>query len=126
VPPKYVGPYDALTAVVGESRNEKSDMPGSWLPFTSRTTTQFARDMFGKDALNIGWTNMSECPPQSLRKFNKIIACGKTAAKWVNYHVDHDNVLEVSHPSWLYRWKAGRERLQETKNRIHDFMLKGE
>ena len=125
IPPYYAGPWYANVVVVGQDRKGKKDtIPGAWLPFTSRMTTQFARDAFGRYALEVGWTNAGDIPPQTLRG-KAIIACGQKAQKWVQYHIGGgEDVLNIPHPSYLLRWKKGKEQQRTVYETIKKFLYK--
>jgi uracil-DNA glycosylase len=103
LPPHYCGPPHANIVVVGDMRGENR-IPGSWLPFTSRMTTEFGR-LFDSKAFQVGWTNAHNCPPVALDEAKTIIACGKKAQLWVEHYVKGGKrIISVPHPSYLFRF----------------------
>jgi hypothetical protein len=122
LPPTYAGPPHAATVVVGEVRNEKSALPGSWLPFTSPMTTQFAR-MLGADAFRLGWTNAAEINPVALRKEGRtFITCGEKATTFARFYVNAKSVLDVPHPSYLFRWGRAKALIPEVSAQVARFI----
>ena len=107
-PPDYVGPLDPAVLIVGERRNTHSSFPGAYAPFTSPTTTKFARH-FGNSALSMGWTNADVVTDDMLRAPRVIVACGKQAAGRIR-GVRGDYIF-VPHPSWSFRWGFGQTDL---------------
>ena len=105
-PPWYAGPADAKVVFVGEHMGNKRTVRGAWLPLSSRLTTMLGRDL-EDDAFKCGWTNAADCPPQALRNRELIVACGDTAAKWVEFHVQPRRWIRIDHPAYIYRWKDG-------------------
>lgn len=107
-PPKYAGYPNAKVVFVGERRNDKSKMipPGSWLPFTSRLTSELGRRL-GPKAMQCGWTNVGDVPLEFLaNKF--VVACGEVAAEWL----ENSGIarLVIPHPAWLYRYNTAAAR----------------
>lgn len=102
VPPAYAGPIDAKVVFVGEKLNDKAcrSMPGSWLPFSSRLTTELGRRL-GDKAFKCGWTNVGDVTQEFLAD-RYVVACGEQAAKWL----DASGIARVviPHPAWLYRY----------------------
>lgn len=119
-PPGYCGPPDARVVFVGdEPGGGGHSVPGSWLPFCSRFTMRYG-ELLGNEAFKCGWTNRSACPPQTLRmsRIKLVIACGARAQRWVKFYAVHSNVLPVPHPSWLYRWGRGQDKIVEVEQLI--------
>jgi hypothetical protein len=81
----YAGPWNAKFVVVGQKLAE-----GGTYPFAGAHDTLFAWEGFGAGALEMGWTNIQEIPPQLLREKSGIISCGKRAGKWLEYVVNGD------------------------------------
>lgn len=121
--------------VVGEARNMRADktMPGAWLPFTSRKTTEFVRRYFGAAALGMVWTNAEDVrhgrvPPAALTNAGAVIALGNAAAEAlgsVGARVD----LALAHPGFFMRWntpasKKAREEFENAVPRILGEALK--
>ena len=112
-PPNFAGPPDAKVAVVGERLSDKPTA-GGWLPFTSYFTTLFGRE-FGDDAFKVLWTNASTCDPQLLRDKEVIIACGSIASDWCRREIkggSGQKIINVPHPSYLYRFNNEKARQQ--------------
>ena len=109
LPPTWAGPLSAEVVFVGQDRKGAAGI-GAWLPFSSRLTTTLAREYeaAGGNPFSAAWTNSSECPPQSLRGAEVVVACGDIAQRWVRHHVNHPNVVDLRHPSWLYRYVNGK------------------
>jgi hypothetical protein len=123
-PPAYAGPRRPRVAFVGEARSTTSpQLIGSWLPFTSRYTTEFAR-LLSKEAFSCGWTNCHEIAPQNLRDVPIIVSCGKIAESWVRNYVilksSSQVHLSVPHPSWVYRYNNAETLL--AKSTIEEVM----
>jgi len=99
IPPTYVGFPDADVIIVGEER--AGAMTASIL------TTTIGR-LLGDRALNIGWANAHDCPPDTLRYSRIIVACGKKAKLWVDNYVVREGgsqrVIAVPHPSHAFRY----------------------
>lgn len=103
-PPFYAGPVNARVVFVGEKRNVDARVipPGSWLPFSSRLTSELGRRM-GPNALKCGWTNVGDVSPEFLAN-RYVVACGEVAADWLRHT---GNVrLVIPHPAWLYRYNT--------------------
>lgn len=116
VAPIYAGPREPIVIFVGEIRSANPQMVGSWLPFTSRYTTELARNL-GQWAMQCGWTNAHEIAPQKLRGAEVIVSCGKIASDWVkNYVITSNKIMHliIPHPSWLYRYN-NENTLRERK-----------
>jgi hypothetical protein len=105
-PPAWAGPNLARTVYVGEARNGESTFPGSFLPFTSQMTIQFARMV--PRPFEAGWTNAADCPPQALRYAKTIVACGTHAQKWAKFHVGDKaiRIINVAHPAFVFRYNT--------------------
>jgi hypothetical protein len=112
-PPAYCGPMDARVVFLGERRNDGTGPqkgygpPGAWLPFTSRFTEKLGRSL-GDMAFSVGWTNVYDVrdlpeDQNPLRNAEMVIACGKTAQGYASTLLGKF-VLEIPHPSALYRW----------------------
>lgn len=108
-PPVYCGPACPRILFVGEQRTELLERryPGAWLPFTSRYTTEYGR-ILGDLALECGWSNAFDCPPEVASRAELVVACGAVAQKWA-VDLRHPRVVNVPHPSWLFRWGGARE-----------------
>jgi uracil-DNA glycosylase len=124
LPPKWCGPLDAEVVFVGNELSDKP-IPGGWLPFTSRLTTEFGR-LFGDKAIQYAWTNVRDCSPFYLRNRKGIIACGNIAHVWVrNYIENKENkehqIIYIPHPSYLLRFKnsKAKEDLKKTMDGLH-------
>ena len=106
--------------VVGEKKATQPTIPGSWLPFSSRLATEFARTFFGDDAIKVAWSNANECPLAYARApwVKAIIACGKIAQKWAVFTVQDKPVINVPNPAWLLRFKRGGEEAENVKRKI--------
>jgi hypothetical protein len=120
-PPAYAGPPDARVIVVADVRNDESSFPGSWLPLATPLTIQFGRAL-GAGALRLGWTNQAEVPPAVVRGAKGIVALGEKAQSWVKFQVGHPNVLELPHPSWLYRYGVARGQIGEVEAKLRSFV----
>lgn len=128
-PPLYAGPWPPPVLVLGDRRNERSTGPYTWLPFSTRTTTQFAR-CFGNDAFMCGWGNVEDFPwhrfahLMSLGRTALVVACGKTAAEtcaeWLKQAPTNIQLLCVPHPSALYRWGRYRSEIPVVEKRVQD------
>jgi hypothetical protein len=119
LPPTYAGPPLAPVVFVGEGPGGRK-FPGNGLPFTSLLTSRLGRDL-GEFANRCGWCNVSDVPAQALRNRQLIVACGKVAEKWVQYHVNPTRMLSIEHPAFAYRWGKAQSRLpayRETLERI--------
>ena len=116
-PPIWSGPPDASVVIVGERRNEESSSH-SWLPFTTRLTTELGRRLGDAAVTEFAWTNAHDCPPEALRDARTLVACGVVATKWAKYHVGHPNVLDIPHPAWLFRWGKAKGLVDPTIQRI--------
>lgn len=112
IPPIYCGPVDARVVFVGEKPSTYGSIPGGWLPFTSRLTTELGRSL-GDEALMCGWTNASGIDPTLLRSREIVVSCGNYARNWVNWNVLAPAQqftgraplnLHIPHPAWLYRF----------------------
>ena len=114
VPPKYAGDPEAKVAVVGESLSSET-VPGGWLPFTSNFTTKFGRE-FGDDAFNVLWTNAADCDARLLSNRKIVVTCGKIAGEWYmdtrKEVVEGQKVVNIPHPSYLYRYNNPKVRGQ--------------
>lgn len=114
-PPHYVGHPLARLVVVGQDRNEISQFPGAWAPFSTPLTTMLGRE-FEADAFKLGWTNAEAIKPQLLEG-RAIMACGEKAQQWVKYHVPNPElVVDAPHPAYAYRYSSGKG--QKAKDRI--------
>jgi hypothetical protein len=120
-PPAYAGPPDARVIVVADVRNDESSFPGSWLPLATPLTIQFGRAL-GAGALRLGWTNQAEVPPAVVRGAKGIVALGEKAHSWAKFQVGHPNVLELPHPSWLYRYGVARGQIGEVEAKLRSFV----
>lgn len=121
-PPQYAGRPDAKVIVVGEQRNEKSTLPGSWLPFTSPFTTAFARSL-GSVAFQAGWTNAAEINPAVLRKEGRsFITCGKISTIFVSRYVNSQRSIEIPHPAYLYRWGKAKALIPEVTAKVRQYI----
>jgi hypothetical protein len=58
--------------------------------------------------MQVAWSNVSAEPAPLVRSAQFIIACGSTAAHYLNTF-EHltAQVFLVPHPAWLYRWAQG-------------------
>lgn len=105
-PPVYCGPRCASVVVVGEARSGVH-LAGQWLPFSSRLTTMLGR-MLGDKALDVGWTNASDCPPSALRSARIIVACGVKARQWLDRTSaewgGRARVVSIPHPAHAFRF----------------------
>lgn len=114
VPPKYAGDPEAVVAVVGEALSSETIL-GGWLPFTSNFTTRFGRE-FGDDAFNVLWTNAADCDARLLSNRKIVITCGKIAGEWYmdtrKEVVEGQKVVNIPHPSYLYRYNNPKVRGQ--------------
>ena len=124
LPPAYAGLREATIVVVGDIRNERSRMEGSWLPFTSPYTMRLAKVVEGAAHL-IGWTNAGEIAPGIIyRPGRYYVACGARAATWVRSYVaaDEAHVCDIIHPASLYRWGSMRDRIVVEEGRLQAFV----
>lgn len=103
-PPAYAGPIDARVVFVGEKLNDKAcrSMPGSWLPFSSRLTTELGRRL-GDKAFKCGWTNVGDVTQEFLAD-RYVVACGESAVRWLS-GIGIVRMV-VPHPAWLYRYNT--------------------
>lgn len=116
--PVQVGPAPARVAFVGEKRSSfAGSNKGAWLPFTSRYTERYGR-LLGAMAFQCSWTNAWDCDPVTVRSAELLVACGERAQKWASRVVDHGNILNVPHPSWLYRWGKADGEIGAVEERI--------
>ena len=113
LPPVYCGPWPPKVLFIGDRRNEASIYPMSWLPFTSKWTTQYGR-ILGAKAFKCGWTNALDFPEDELLNIAQsgeleiVVACGEHAYQWSKHHLARIGREEIvhsyPHPSALYRW----------------------
>jgi hypothetical protein len=113
-PARWAGPKFSDVVVLGEARSKQvADDWLSWMPFGSRYTTRFARQL-GDDALRVSWTNVEAEP--ALESVRLVVACGKKALRYAEGAAGVTTQLHhVPHPSWLYRWAAAREKIEDTE-----------
>jgi hypothetical protein len=117
-PPAYCGPRNPRVVVVGEVRSTDPNPPeGSYLPWTSRYTTEMGRAL-GVQGLRVGWTNAYDEPTDVVRRAELVVAVGKVAHDWcyealVGWPV---KLLRVAHPAWLYRWGKAKPQVEETEH----------
>lgn len=126
-PPAYCGPLNPHVVFVGEKipKNAHVQMPGAWLPFSSRLTMNYGREL-GELAFKCGWTNTRDVPPPQLRHASIIVSCGETARLWVDNYVIHHSDLpgashfSLPHPAWLYRYnnKYTSERMMSARSTL--------
>ena len=114
LPPRWAGPPESKIVVIGETLSKKV-IPGGWLPFTSPLTTRLGRE-FGDDALKVSWTNMDSCSPSQLRAKETVITCGKVVNDWYAHNrekgVKPQKIINIPHPSYLFRFNNERVRQQ--------------
>lgn len=114
------GPLLAPILVVGNARNPSGGgIPGSWLPFTSRMTTEFGR-LFGDWAMRVMWGNQADCPIALARAphVKLIIACGDRAVRWATHVVAGPPVVALPHPSYLYRFKREGKEVENARHQV--------
>jgi hypothetical protein len=117
-PPAYCGPRDPRVVVVGEVRSTDPNPPeGSYLPWTSRYTTQMGRAL-GVLGLGVGWTNAHDEPTDVVRRAGLVVAAGNVAYDWCYEALVGRPVklLRVAHPAWLYRWGKAKPQVEETEH----------
>jgi hypothetical protein len=108
-PPQYVGPNNARVLFVGEKRNVWGHYPGGWLPFTSPTTMQYARNLGDANAMKFVWTNVGDIERKEVVGFDLVVACGNKAQDWVRA-CGPKTVIALPHPAWLYRYNNEKTR----------------
>jgi hypothetical protein len=117
-PPVYCGPHNPRVVVVGERRSADPNPPeGSYLPWTSRYTTEMGRAL-GRLGLRVGWTNAYDEPTDVVRRAGLVVAAGKVAYDWCYEALIGRPVklLRVAHPAWLYRWGKAKPQVEETEH----------
>jgi hypothetical protein len=107
-PKQWCGPINAPVVFVGERGSSNDSVPGGWLPFSSRYTTQYGR-ILGDAALQCGWTNAWDDRREIFNRAKLVIACGATAQRWAKEvrgraGAEKATVEEIPHPAALYRW----------------------
>lgn len=120
-PVHYVGPPEPRVLIVGESKNAWGQFPGAFAPFTSWYTTRFGR-LFGREALDFGWTNADVLTDEALASMNRplVIACGTVAQRRLAGLAGELDIVPAPHPSWFYRWGAARTSVPITESRLLD------
>jgi hypothetical protein len=132
-PPAYCGPEDAKIVFLGERRNDGTGPqkgygpPGAWLPFTSRYTEKLGRSL-GSLAMKVGWTNVYdvlESPAEAnpLVNAEMIVACGQVAHRYAGT-LPGKFILEIPHPSAMYRWGAMAEQVEDVERRVRASVLR--
>lgn len=116
-PPVYCGSQDSPVVVVGEARNEHATFEGAWLPLTSALTIPLGRAL-GDAAMRVGWTNAHDALPAPLRSAKLLVALGDRADTFCRFHVGHNNVLKLPHPSWLFRYGRNRGLIEPTMDKF--------
>lgn len=99
-PPYYAGPANPAAVFVGEAWLGYPGGPGTWLPFSDKWSTDFARAL-GRHAVKCGWTVCHKVPPQKLRGARVVMSCGDKARMWVSNYVatSRSGVAHVALPS---------------------------
>jgi hypothetical protein len=116
--PAYCGSRDPRVVVVGEVRSTDPNPPeGSYLPWTSRYTTQLGRAL-GVRGLRAGWTNAHDEPTDVVRRAGVVVAAGNVAYDWCYEALVGRPVklFRVAHPAWLYRWGKAKPQVEETEH----------
>lgn len=118
-PPFYAGPPYPDVLVLGEPpvNGSASSHQDSWVPFGSRLTTAFGRDLHVQ-GLSYGWSNIGHCPIELINATQVVLACGKKVQKYVNTYARANHVIEVPHPAWLYRFGEGLAQREETIQQV--------
>lgn len=127
-PPAFCGPPPSPSIqsilVVGEARQDsgkKGGAPeGAWLPFSSSRTMKFGR-LFDATAFKMSWTNAADYPAGELWKWSSVIAVGRVAQHFVRSHRYAGGLVEVPHPSAVYRW-AGLAGGQDDYRKVADYV----
>jgi hypothetical protein len=118
-PRVYCGPPRATVVFVGEQGSKADNVPGGWLPFSSRYTTNFGR-ILGDTALRVGWTNAWDDRREIFQHARLVVACGSSAYDWAREVYNEDRlsgtrVEKVYHPAALYRWGRLRTNIAPTE-----------
>lgn len=104
IPPMYSGNPTAKTIFVGSWQTKDRVIEGGFLPFTTVVGKNYAK-ILGDSALDFGWVNSHECPPNVLRNAETLVACGDTALKWINNYVQTEGgkqrIILIPHPSYF-------------------------
>jgi hypothetical protein len=121
-PTAWCGPFGSSVVFVGERRSTAPGLPGAWLPFTSKYTTQYGR-ILGDAALRCGWTNMADDPRRIFDTAQLVVACGHHAAAWAKevkaQSGSSTRILGVLHPAALYRWGNLSKQRADVERTIH-------
>jgi hypothetical protein len=115
-PARICGPVDSPVLFVGWEKSQQT-IPGGWLPFTSRFTTMFGRDI-GDKAIESRWSNAVDLVPEDLRRIELVVLCGTQASSIFKSNFSKEvrpgtQIVEVPHPSYLYRFNTARVREQQ-------------
>lgn len=101
-PPRFAGPPYSPVLIVGKGHSARDkSMPGGWLPFTGRLTTNLGREI-GPNAIRCAWTNLEDLTDDMLWGRQMVVFCGK-GFDWPEVHGDNTVVLNVPHPAHTYR-----------------------
>lgn len=113
-PTRVCGPINSPVMFIGEVKSNQY-IPGGFLPFSSRFTTMFGRDL-GNYAIQSRWSNISDVVPEDFRLIDLVVLCGQVA--YTEYHnyigkevSSSTRVIAIPHPSYLYRYNTTRVRL---------------
>jgi hypothetical protein len=121
---KWCGPISSPVVFLGERGSSWDSLPGGWLPFTSKYTTNYGR-ILGRTATLCGWTNAWDDQWQVFDKAQLVMACGDTAHRWAEEVIAQSGlgrtrVVKVPHPSALYRWGRYKDLIPRIEAHIRD------
>ena len=120
-PPTYVGPAWPRVLFVDEIRNGINLVQGSFLPFSSYYATKFGRSL-GPLALHCGWASPIAVTDKLLSRARLIVTCGAGArertAEFLQRGQSRPQVMDIHHPSWLYKWGEAAGLVAPTEVRV--------
>jgi hypothetical protein len=104
----WCGPRSSPVVFVGERGSNWDSLPGGWLPFSSKYTTNYGR-ILGRTATLCGWTNAWDNQRPIFDEARLVVACGDVAQHWAEGVIaksgpGRTRVEKVPHPAALYRW----------------------
>jgi hypothetical protein len=122
-PARICGPVDSPVLFVGWEKSSRT-VRGGWLPFTSVFTTAFGRDIGEGKSIESRWSNAVDLVPEDLARIELVVLCGKQASSIFKSNFSKEvrpgtQIIEVPHPSYLYRFNTSKVREQRAEALNH-------